>query len=157
MAWPAAAGAMGLRRAVPAGLDGAPAGLDRGRFVVVGLGQAGVVAICAAGLLEDRVAGRGHRLARHVYHRRGLRPRHAHGAAGARHCSSGRHPSAGGLDVPRDAWSIAEGVTPQAKKLPQKELHEAFVFTRAIYKLYKAEAKLMITEASRAEEWIGGW
>ncbi len=63
-------------------------------------------------------------------------------------------PQLAALAAPRPLV-LAEAVSPQGKKLPDKQLQGTFAFTRAIYKLYKADTKLSIAETGRAEDWIG--
>jgi hypothetical protein len=53
-------------------------------------------------------------------------------------------PHLAGLVAPR-RLVIAGGVSPQGKKLNQKELEEAFRFTTGVYKAVKAPDKLTIT------------
>jgi hypothetical protein len=53
-------------------------------------------------------------------------------------------PHLAGLVAPR-RLVIAGGVSPQGKKLTQKELEEAFRFTTAVYKATKASDWLTIT------------
>jgi alpha-beta hydrolase superfamily lysophospholipase len=53
-------------------------------------------------------------------------------------------PHLAGLVAPR-RLVIAGGVSPQGKKLTQKELDEAFRFTAGVYKAMKASEKLTIT------------
>jgi hypothetical protein len=47
-------------------------------------------------------------------------------------------------------------VTGQGKKLTEQYLREAYAFTRDIYKMYKADAKLTVTEGGRIEDIAAG-
>jgi pimeloyl-ACP methyl ester carboxylesterase len=127
-------------------------GLDRRRFTVVGLGQAGLVALCAAGLLEDTVSGAAALGAPVSYvtdrpypdgTRMGLL------APGILRIADVPHLAA--LVAPR-RLVIAEGRDPQGKPLAVKGLEEAYAFTRQVYRLHKQEKALALAEAVRARE-----
>jgi hypothetical protein len=60
-------------------------------------------------------------------------------------------PHLAALTAPRQLI-VSGGVTPKGKKLAEKQLLRAFSFTRGIYKLHKAEGKLHIGGAIKAEE-----
>ena len=119
---------------------------------MVGIGPAGVVALCAAATADERVSavaaidapatlvtedpyGDGMRMAL-------LAPRLF---------SVGDVPHLAALGAPR-RLVIAGGVTPQGKKLGGKEIQEAYAFTREVYDLYKAGERLSLSEEARPEE-----
>jgi dienelactone hydrolase len=130
-------------------------GYDKSRLAVVGIGQAGIVALCAAGLLEDRVSA-----VATVDAPATLVTEEAY--------ASGTYmgPLAPGLlrvgDVPHLAaltaprrLVIVGGTTPQGKKLDKKPLQEAYTFTRRTYGLLKAEDRLSVLEEATATDLAG--
>src|SRR5262249_36976891 len=60
-------------------------------------------------------------------------------------------PHLSALAAPR-SLTLVGGVTPQGKKVTEKQLRDAFRYTRSIYKLYKAEARLRIRGKLGAED-----
>ncbi len=127
-------------------------GLNRRRFAVAGIGQAGVVALCAGGLLDDHVASVAavDTLVSYVTDR----PY----AAGTRMgllapgiLRVGDVPHLAALTAPRKL-QIVGGTSPLGKKLAGKELAEAFAFTSGIYKLHKAGTRLAIEAQGLFEE-----
>lgn len=122
------------------------------RIAVVGIGPAGIVSLCAAGLAEGRVS--------------------SVAALGSMSTYVTSEPYADGTymgllapgilrwaDVPQLAAMnaphrliVAGCVSPTGKKLTGKESEEAYAYTRAIYKVYKAEAKLSVAEEAAAEK-----
>jgi hypothetical protein len=127
-------------------------GLDRRRFAVAGLGQAGLVALCSAGLFDERVAttiaiespvtyvtDEAYAAGTHM----GLL------APGILRWVDVPHLAA--LAAPR-RLIVAEGVSPQGKKLAAKEVQESYGFTRQVYEVYKAQDKLTVAEQARVEE-----
>ena len=64
-------------------------------------------------------------------------------------------PHLAALSAPR-RLILAGSVTPQAKKLTEKEMQEAYAFPRAIYKLYKADDKVTLAETLDAEKLAEG-
>jgi pimeloyl-ACP methyl ester carboxylesterase len=129
--------------------------LDRRRLFVAGIGQGGIVAICAAGVLDDRVAGVvtiGSPTTFVTEEAYGPRTRMGLLAPGI--VRLGDVPQLAALAAPR-RLILAEGVSPQGKKLEEKQLKDAFAFTSSIYKLHKAETKLTITDTTPKVEMIG--
>ncbi|MCI0459347.1 MAG: hypothetical protein L0Z62_20550, partial [Gemmataceae bacterium] len=127
-------------------------GLDRRRLAVVGLGQAGVVALGAAGLLTDRVSAAA-ALSSPVSYvtdqeyasgtRMGLLVPGILRVADIPHLAA--------LSAPR-RLVIAEGLSPQGKPLPLKALQEAYALPRSIYRLLRAEKQLTLAETVRAAD-----
>jgi dienelactone hydrolase len=131
--------------------------LDRQRLVVAGLGQAGVVALTVAGLLESRIAGALAIGAPATYvTEEAYGPGTRMGLLAPGIVRLADIPQLAALVAPR-RLIVAESLTPQGKKLAEKELQEGYAFTRMIYQLLKAEKRLTIAETGRAEEWVGGW
>ena len=131
-------------------------GLDRRRFAVAGIGQAGVVAICAGGLLDDRVASVAvidspvSYVTDQPYStgtRMGLL------VPGILRIGDIQHLAA--LTAPRPL-QVAGGVSPQGTRLKDRDLAGTFAFTSRIYKLHKAEARLTIAAQRRPEEVVSG-
>jgi dienelactone hydrolase len=129
-------------------------GRDRDRLAVVGIGAAGLVALCAAGLLEDRIPAVAvlespvtyvteQAYAPHV--RMGLL------APGILHVGDVPHLAA--LIAPRPLL-IASGTSPTGKALEAKELGEAFAFTAKVYEWHKAKDRLRVSEKVSGDEVI---
>jgi hypothetical protein len=131
-------------------------GLRKDRLAVAGIGQAAVVALCAGGLLEDRV----HSVA-------ALDPLVSYAtsepyAAGTRMgllvpglLRLADVPHLAALAAPRSV-QIVGGVSPEGKTLPEKELLAAFGFTTSVYKAARAEKKLAIAVSRKVEDIVGG-
>jgi hypothetical protein len=127
------------------------------RLSVVGLGQAGVVALSAAALLEVAVTGALDAPATFV-------TEHAY-AAGTRMgllapgiLKIADVPQLAALAAPRRLL-LAAGVSPQGKKLGEKDMREAFAFTSEVYRLVKAEERLSVREQAEPDEvvkWLLG-
>jgi cephalosporin-C deacetylase-like acetyl esterase len=129
-------------------------GLDKRRIAVIGFGQAGVVAVCAGGLLDDRVAataalGTPVTYITEAAYGSGTRM----GLLAPGILRVGDIPHLAALNAPHKLV-IAEGVTPQGAKMTAKEMATAFGYTRSIYKLYKVEAKLKIGSQVRADDFV---
>jgi hypothetical protein len=127
-------------------------GLDRRRFAVAGLGQAGVVALCVAGLFDDRVSIAGAVEAPISYvteEAYGADTRMGLLAPGI--LRVGDIPQLAALSAPR-RLILAGGVTPQGHKRTEKQLREAFAFTSSVYKLHKADDQLTIAEDAQAKD-----
>src|SRR5262249_49291778 len=120
------------------------------------LGQAGVVALCAGGLLDDRVASVAavDTLASFVTEE-AYAPGTRMGLLAPGLLRVGDVPHLAALSAPR-RLQIAGGATPQGKKITGKGLAEAFALTSAIYKLHKADGRLNVKEEARPEELVAG-
>jgi pimeloyl-ACP methyl ester carboxylesterase len=126
--------------------------LDPGRLAVVGLGPAGVVALCAAGLLDDRVAA-----AAAVDGPASLVTEQAY-PAGTRLgllapglFKVGDVPQLAAMVAPR-RLVIAGGVSGQGQALAEAALREAYGFTARIYRVHGAAAKLTVAAAVKPED-----
>jgi pimeloyl-ACP methyl ester carboxylesterase len=131
-------------------------GLDRRHFAVVGLGQAGVVALCAAGLLEDRVhsaAAVGAPVSYVTDQAYGSGTRMGLLAPGILKVGDICHLAA--LAAPRRLF-VVEGVTPQGQAVAEQALRDAFAFTASIYRLHRAEARLTATPTLRVNDLVTG-
>jgi dienelactone hydrolase len=123
-------------------------GLDKNRLAVVGLGYAGVVAICAGALLEDRISAVGavDSLSTYVTNE-------AYAAGTPMGLLSPGILNIGGvaglaaLCAPKKLV-IAGGVSPRGKVVLGDELRYEFKFTTEIYKLAKAADKLAILQSA---------
>jgi dienelactone hydrolase len=127
-------------------------GLDRERTAVVGLGQASVVALCAAGLFEDRVASAAV-LGMPVTYvtEEAYAPGTHMGLLAPGILRVGDVPQLAALTAPRRLL-VAGGVAPQGEKRTAAQLQEAFAFTQAVYKVHRAEARwTLVAEASPDE------
>jgi dienelactone hydrolase len=126
--------------------------LDKEHIAVVGIGPAGVIAMCAGGIFEDRVASVAavDSLSSFVTDQE-----YAAGtpmsllAPGI--LRAGDIPHLAATTAPRKLV-IAGGLSPQSKKLTDKELKAAYTYTSGMYKLLGAENKLTINAEMRAEE-----
>ena len=119
---------------------------------MIGVGQAGVVALCAAAtagegvstvaaldapatLVSEETYGAGTRM----------------GLLAPKLFSVGDAPHLAALGAPR-RLVIAGGVTPQGKKMSLKEIREGYAFTREVYDLNKAGDRLSLLEEVKPEE-----
>ena len=130
--------------------------LGKKPVAVVGIGQAGVVALCAAGLFEDRVASAAVidapvSYVTEVAYGAGTRM----GLLAPGILRVGDVPQLAALAAPR-RLIIAGGVTPQGQKLGEKPLQEAYAFTQAAYRLYRSEERLSVKGEMKAEELAAG-
>jgi dienelactone hydrolase len=131
-------------------------GLDSKRFAVIGLGQAGIVALCAGGLFDDRVSATLAIGAPATYvTEEAYGPGTHMGLLAPGILNVGDIPHLAALCAPR-RLVVAEGVTPQGKKLTQEEMQKAFRFTQSIYKVYKAEAKVTIADKANVTDISAG-
>jgi dienelactone hydrolase len=127
-------------------------GLDRRNMIVAGLGQAGVVALCAAGLLEDRLAAAVVLGAPVTYVTdAAYGPKMRMGLLAPGILSVGDIPHLAALIAPR-RLVIGDGFSPQDRNLKLTAIQEAYAFTKRIYQLYKAERQLSVTEDPNVDE-----
>jgi pimeloyl-ACP methyl ester carboxylesterase len=127
-------------------------GLDKRRLAVVGIGQAGLIAISAAALLDDRVSAAATVEAPVSYVTEQAYPTGTHmGLLVPGLLRVGDVPQLSALAAPR-RLIVAGGVSSQAKPLAEKALKEAYAFTASAYKLHKTEAKLTLAATLKPEE-----
>jgi dienelactone hydrolase len=127
-------------------------GLDQRRIAVAGLGPAGIVALCAAGLLEGKITAAAAIGAPVTYitdQAYGSFMRMGLLAPGI--LRLGDIPQLAALTAPR-RLAITEGRTPQGKLVRQKELQTAYAFTRQIFRLYKNEERFFLKEEVRMDD-----
>ena len=126
--------------------------VDRQRFVLAGIGQAGLVALVAASVVAERITGvvafdpPTTYLTEMPYAppmRMGLL---APGIVGV-----GDVPQLAAMIAPR-RLVIAGGVSPRGEKLSDAALREAFAFTAAVYKAHKAGDRLMVAADVKVED-----
>jgi pimeloyl-ACP methyl ester carboxylesterase len=125
---------------------------DQRRIAVVGLGSAGIVALCAAGLLEGKLTATAAIGAPVTYvsdQAYGSFMRMGLLAPGI--LRLGDIPQLAALSAPR-RLAITEGHTPQGKLVRLKELQDAYAFTRHIYRLYKNEDRFLLKEEVRPDD-----
>src|SRR5262249_48220643 len=126
--------------------------LDKDRIAVAGIGYAGVVALCAAGLFPDHVASvaavnsLNSFVTDQEYAAGTPMSLLTHGILIAGDIS---HIAA--MTAPRKLV-IAGGLSPQGKQLTERELMDSFAFTMGMYKLLGAENRLTIRGEMKAEE-----
>jgi len=114
------------------------------RFVAVGIGPAGLIAVGVGALFPDKVAGvitvdSQASLVTDTPYASGT----PMGLLAPGMLKVGDIPHLAALAAPR-RLVIGGGVSPQGKKLSQKELEDAFRFTTGVYKAMKAPEKLTI-------------
>jgi dienelactone hydrolase len=129
---------------------------DKTRFAVAGLGQAGLVALCAGGLFDDRVtctAAVGTPVTYITEEAYGPGTRMGLLAPGI--LRVGDIPHLAALTAP-GRLVVVGAVTPQGKKVPQEPMLKAFDFTRSVFRLHKAPEKLRIAAQASAAR-IAGW
>jgi dienelactone hydrolase len=127
-------------------------GLRRERLAVVGLGHAGLVALCAAALLDDRVGsaaavGAPGSLVTASAYPKGTRM----GLLAPGLLRVGDVPHLAALAMPRKLLLAAE-TDSVGKPLAGKALEEAFAFPRKVYKLGKVEERLTVRADATAGE-----
>jgi pimeloyl-ACP methyl ester carboxylesterase len=126
--------------------------LDRRQVLVAGLGHAGIVALCAAGLLENRISAAVVLGAPVTYvTEAAYGPKMRMGLLAPGIVQQGDIPHLGALVAPR-RLIIADGLSPQDRNLSLKAAQDAYGFTKRIYQLYKAERQLTLTEDPRMDE-----
>jgi dienelactone hydrolase len=130
--------------------------LENRRLAVVGIGQAGVVALCAAGIFDDRVAsaatvGSPTTFVTEQAFPAGFRM----GLLAPGILELGDIPLLAAVVAPR-RLVLADGLTVGGKKLTEKYLKEAFGFTADMYRLSKATDRLTVAEGLRLEELVAG-
>src|SRR5262249_32953528 len=123
-----------------------------GRLAVVGLGQAGVVALCAAGLFDDRVAGAAAvdapaTLVTELPYAPGTRM----GLLAPGFLRAGDVPQVAALCAPR-RLVIAGGANAQDRRLTADQLRTAYAFTSGVYRLQGAGSRLSIAADYRPED-----
>jgi dienelactone hydrolase len=131
-------------------------GHDRDRFAVVGLGQAGLVALCAAALFEDRVTSAAVLDAPVSYVTDEAYAPGTHMgllAPGLLRAGDVAHLAA--LVAPRRLM-IAGGVSPQGDRRTAAQIGETFGFTRGVYKLHMVDWKLTLLAEATAVEVTAG-
>jgi dienelactone hydrolase len=127
-------------------------GLDKRRFAVVGLGEAGVVALCAGGMFDDRISATGAVEGPVTYVTEEAYAAGTHmGLLAPGVLRIGDIPHLAALSAPR-GLVVAGGVDPLGKKVSGKQLAKAFTFTRSVYKAHKAEGKLTIAPEVGGEQ-----
>jgi len=127
-------------------------GVDGRRIAVAGIGPAGIVALCVAGLQDSRVTA-----AAAIGAPVTFVTEEAYGSFMPMGLLA---PGILGVaDIPQLAACIAprklaitEGRTPQGKLVRLKELQAAFAFTRGIYRLYKNESRFFLKEEVRMDD-----
>jgi dienelactone hydrolase len=126
--------------------------LDRRRFAVLGLGNAGIIALCAAALLDDRIASVMTVRSPVTYIPEQAYPAgFSMGLLAPGILKAGDVPHLAALAAPR-RLTVVDGLTAQGRKLQERYLKEAFAFTAGIFKLAKAEANLAVIEGIRTED-----
>jgi dienelactone hydrolase len=126
-------------------------GVDRRHVAVAGLGHAGVVALLAAGLLDDRISAAlviGAPVTLITESAYGPKMRMGLLAPGL--LRMGDMPQLAALTAPR-RLIIADGLSPQDRSLRGKEIEEAYSFTLRVYRAFKMEKRLSVTEDPRLD------
>jgi dienelactone hydrolase len=124
-------------------------GYDAGRLGVVGLGQAALVALCAAAA-DERVAAVAAvdgltTLVTEQAYADGTRM----GLLAPGLLRAGDVPHLAALAAPR-RLAVSGGVTAEGRKQTEAQLREAFAFTRKVYGLVKAERRLTVDGGENA-------
>jgi cephalosporin-C deacetylase-like acetyl esterase len=125
--------------------------LDLRRLTVVGLGQAGIVALCAVALEERLMTAAAVDMPISYVPEFAYAPGTRMGLLAPGILRVGDIPQLAALAAPR-RLVIAGGVSPEGRKRTEKQLREAYTFTREVYGLHKAEAALRINDGSRMED-----
>jgi dienelactone hydrolase len=123
-------------------------GLNKNRLAVVGLGYAGVVALCAGALLDDRISAVAAIDSLTTFSTNdAYAPGTPMGLLAPGILNLGDVAGLAALCAPRKLV-ICGGITPQGKKVAGKELTENYRFASEIYKLARAADRLSFMEAS---------
>jgi pimeloyl-ACP methyl ester carboxylesterase len=125
--------------------------LNADRLIVIGVGQAGVVALCAAAT-DDRV----HAIAAidapaTLVTEEAYAPGMRMGLLAPNLFTIGDVPHLAALAAPR-RLVLSGGVTPQGANLTEKDIKEAYRFASEAYHLYKATDKLTLLEGGKPED-----
>src|SRR5262249_35635952 len=128
---------------------------DADSLVIVGIGQAGVIAVCAAGLLEERAASVAivDSLSSYVT-AQAYATGTSMGLLAPGILKVGDIPQIAALSAPR-RLVISGGISPQGKRLTEKELKDAYGYTSAMYKVLGMGERLIIRGEMKAEEIAG--
>jgi cephalosporin-C deacetylase-like acetyl esterase len=127
-------------------------GVDRGRLSLVGIGQAGIVALCAGALLEDRVATVAAVGSPASFVTTQAYPANTRmGLLAPGMLRVGDMPQLAALCAPR-RLILAGGLDSQGKPMPEQALQQGFGFTRTIYRLHRAENRLTVTSSAETRE-----
>jgi dienelactone hydrolase len=130
--------------------------VDRQHLSVVGIGHAGLVALCAAALYEDRVTSAGAIGAWASYATSEPYPAGTPmGILVPGILRAGDIPHLAALAAPRRLL-IAEGRTSQNRALNEKGLREAFAFPRNVYRVLQRENALTLLTTFQAKEAVAG-
>jgi dienelactone hydrolase len=125
-------------------------GLDR--TAVCGIGQAGLVALCAAGLLDDRIAAAAAIDAPSSYVTDQAYPAGTRmGLLAPGILRVGDVPQLAALVAPR-RLVVVGGTSSAGRKLTDKLLREGYEFTAAVYKVHKAEGKLTVADTMKESD-----
>jgi dienelactone hydrolase len=130
--------------------------LRKDHFAVAGIGQAGVVALCAAALLDDRIASAAALDAPATYvtdqpYAEGTRM----GLLAPGILRVGDIPHLAAVTAPR-RLIVAGGRSLQGKKLTDQQLKDAYTFTTRIYRLHEADKKWTLAAAMSARDIAAG-
>jgi dienelactone hydrolase len=125
------------------------------RLAVAGIGHAGLVALCAAGLLEDRVAVAAALDAPVSYLTEKAYPAGwPMGLLAPGILRVGDVPHLAALASPR-RLVVSGGTAADGPKLTATQLDEAFAFTRAMYRLVKAQDQVAVRDEIPLGELVG--
>jgi dienelactone hydrolase len=123
-------------------------GHDAGRLGIVGLGQAGLVALCAAAV-DERVAAVATADAPLTYvTEAAYGPGTRMGLLAPGLLGVGDVPHLAALAAPR-RLVVLGGVSPQGERRALRQLQEAYAFTRDVYRLAKAADRLTVVDEGR--------
>jgi cephalosporin-C deacetylase-like acetyl esterase len=130
-------------------------GFDRRKVAVVGLGQAGLVAIASGALMDDRFTSVVTVGAPVSYVPYGPYPDGTRmGLLVPGLFKAGDVPHLAGLIAPR-RLIVADGMGRDGKKLFDRPLHAAYAFTESVYKAHRVIDQLTVTTTVRPDEIIG--
>jgi dienelactone hydrolase len=119
---------------------------------VVGFGQAGLLALVAAGVLDEHVCAAAAIDAMvTLVTEEAYGPGTRMGLLAPGLLRAGDVPHLAALLAPRPL-AVVGGVTPQGKKVPQKRLAEAYAFTEGIYRHFKQEGRIAVREEMAAAD-----
>jgi hypothetical protein len=121
------------------------------KLAVIGIGQAGVVALCSAATDERIHAVAAIDSPATLVTEEAYAPGTRMGLLAPNLFAVGDVPQLAALAAPR-RLIIAGGMTPQGKKLNEKDIKEAYRITSEIFALYKATDRLTLVEDGKPDE-----
>jgi len=131
-------------------------GLEPRRVAVAGIGPAGIVALVSAGYLENQICSAAAIGTPATFiTEAAYGPKMRMGLLAPGILRTGDNPHLAALVAPRPLV-IADSISPIDRSLKDKEIQEAYAYTKRIYRLYKGNRHCQIGEDFRMEAVVAG-